>query len=106
MAKKLNRRVPYNQLRPYIHSQLHDARSAAGLEHQVVSTDTENLVTVFLYFSLLKVSLVCPPLNRFHCLCRIKTRSVKKYTSSVKRKLMLHKKNRRLIITKERRREV
>ncbi|KAK3873073.1 hypothetical protein Pcinc_021885 [Petrolisthes cinctipes] len=34
MAKKLNRRVPYNQLRPYIHSQLHDARSAAGLEHQ------------------------------------------------------------------------
>ncbi|KAK3881443.1 hypothetical protein Pcinc_014099 [Petrolisthes cinctipes] len=34
-GKKLNRRVSYNQLRPYLHSQLHDARSAAGLEHQV-----------------------------------------------------------------------
>ncbi|KAK3878243.1 hypothetical protein Pcinc_017116 [Petrolisthes cinctipes] len=45
-GKKLNRRVSYNQLHPYLHSQLHDARSAAGLEHQVVSTDTENLVTV------------------------------------------------------------
>ncbi|KAK3884743.1 hypothetical protein Pcinc_011005 [Petrolisthes cinctipes] len=34
-GKKLNRRVSYNQLRPYLHSQLHDARSAAGLEHQI-----------------------------------------------------------------------
>ncbi|KAK3884874.1 hypothetical protein Pcinc_010849 [Petrolisthes cinctipes] len=27
-GKKLNRRISYNQLRPYLHSQLHDARAA------------------------------------------------------------------------------
>ncbi|KAK3895401.1 hypothetical protein Pcinc_000857 [Petrolisthes cinctipes] len=42
-GKKLNRRVSYNQLRPYLHSQLHDARSAAGLEHQLEKLSAGNL---------------------------------------------------------------
>ncbi|KAK3888212.1 hypothetical protein Pcinc_007743 [Petrolisthes cinctipes] len=35
-GKKLNRRVSYNQLRPYLHSQLHDARSTAVDHHVAV----------------------------------------------------------------------
>ncbi|KAK4308815.1 hypothetical protein Pmani_019492 [Petrolisthes manimaculis] len=42
-GKKLNRHVSYNQLRPYLHSQLHDARSDAGLEHQLEKQLAGNL---------------------------------------------------------------
>ncbi|KAK4303827.1 hypothetical protein Pmani_024197 [Petrolisthes manimaculis] len=42
-SKKLNRRVSYNQLRPYLHSQLHDTRSDDGLEHQLEKQLAGNL---------------------------------------------------------------
>ncbi|KAK3881936.1 hypothetical protein Pcinc_013660 [Petrolisthes cinctipes] len=38
-GKKLNRRVFYNQLRPYLHSQLHDARSSEKIQEQLPTSN-------------------------------------------------------------------